>query len=94
MMLQPMKTISSHEIDSDVEDIFYDPERKQIYLSCGGGYIDIFKQINPDQYELLATTSTYKGARTCLFISELNKLFLASPTSISQNATLSIYDVH
>jgi DNA-binding beta-propeller fold protein YncE len=38
------EAISSMEIDGDVDDIFYNKTSKQIYLSCGAGYVDIFKQ--------------------------------------------------
>ena len=36
---QTGKTISTFDIDNDVDDVFYDKKNNQIYLSCGGGYI-------------------------------------------------------
>src|SRR5206468_1907495 len=41
---QTGKTITSLDIDGDVDDIFYNAEDKCIYLSCGDGYVDVFKQ--------------------------------------------------
>lgn len=40
---QTGKSISSFDIEGDVDDIFYDDSSRQIYLSCGGGYIDVLK---------------------------------------------------
>lgn len=91
MDTQTGKIISSFEIDSDVDDIFYDSTSKQIYLSCGGGYIDIFKQTDANTYTANGKISTKSGARTSLLISELNQLILASPSSLDRHAALLIY---
>jgi YVTN family beta-propeller protein len=85
------KTVASFPIDGDVDDIFYNAKRKEIYLSCGGGYIDMFKQIDANTYETLGKISTGKGARTSFFIPDLNKFIVASPASLSTNASVLIY---
>lgn len=87
------KTISSFEIDSDVDDVFYNATSKEIYLSCGGGYIDVFKQTDANTYTANGKVSTKSGARTSLFIPELNQLIVASPAGFNSHAQLSIYSV-
>lgn len=90
---QTGKTISSFSIDGDIDDIFYNAKRKEIYLSCGGGYIDVFKQIDANTYEALGKISTGKGARTSLFIPDLNQFVVASPASLGTNASVLIYSL-
>lgn len=90
---QTGESISSLDIDGDVDDIFYDDSSKQIYLSCGGGYIDVFKQKEVDTYIPNGKTTTHSGARTSMFIPELNQLIIASPSSFGNNAELLVYDI-
>jgi DNA-binding beta-propeller fold protein YncE len=86
------KTIVSLEIDSDTDDIFYDSTSKQIYVSCGSGNIDIFKQIDRNKYESISRIDTRDGARTSLFVPELNQLFVAAPVRSDKEAQLMLYD--
>jgi hypothetical protein len=86
------KTITSHDIDNDTDDIFYDSASKLIYISCGGGFLDIFKQIDPDRYDLVSKIETLTGARTSLFIPELNRLIIAAPASLKREAQVLIFE--
>ena len=79
-------------IDSDTDDIFYDSPSKQIYVSCGGGYVDIIKQFGPDKYEVLSKIESRIGARTSLFVPELNQLLVAAPARSGSEAQLMIYE--
>lgn len=91
---QTGKLITSLETDSDVDDIFYDQPTKNIYMSCGGGYIDIIKQQSGDIYQLSGKVSTKSGARTSLIVPQLRNLLIASPKSISDPASLLIYRIN
>jgi YVTN family beta-propeller protein len=84
--------IASANIDKDIDDLFYDAATKQLYLSCGSGFVDIIRQIDADSYTLTEKVPTHSGARTSLFIPELNKLIVASPAGFSTHASLLIYD--
>ena len=37
------KAISVLDIANDADDIFYDAAKKQIYVSCGEGFINVFQ---------------------------------------------------
>jgi DNA-binding beta-propeller fold protein YncE len=87
------KTIATQNIDNDVDDLYYDASTKQIILSCGSGFVEVFSQINPDSYTLKEKVPTHRGARTSLLIPELNKLIVASPSGFSAHASLLIYDI-
>jgi DNA-binding beta-propeller fold protein YncE len=58
----------------DADDVFVDAKRHRIYVSCGAGVIDVF---DARSYERLSRIPTVSGARTSLFVPELDRLFLA-----------------
>jgi hypothetical protein len=58
----------------DADDVFVDAKRHRVYVSCGAGAIDIF---DARSYERLSRLPTVSGARTSLFVPELDRLFLA-----------------
>jgi len=84
--------ITQIDIDSDTDDIFYDYPSKQIYVSCGDGYIDVIKQNGSDKYEVTSRIESRSGARTSLFVPELNKLLVAAPARSGSDAQLMIYE--
>lgn len=90
---QTGKTISSLAIEGDVDDIFYDKTSKQIYLSCGAGNVDIVKQADANTYTANGKVSTHSGARTSVFITDLNLLIVASPSGFNSKASLLVYSV-
>ena len=87
------KQITAIDTDSDVDDIFYNPKNGSIYLSCGGGYVDIFKQETANTYTLVEKIPSRSGARTSLFIPQSDRLIVASPKSFSSGAALLVYGI-
>lgn len=87
------KTITSVETDSDVDDIFCDAKTGNLYLSCGGGNIDVFKRLSADSYQLDEKIVSKSGARTSLLISQPNRMVVASPKSIMAGAALLVYSI-
>lgn len=85
--------ITELKIDNDVDDIFLDSKNGNLYLSCGSGYIDICKQNSADRYTLIEKIPTRSGARTSLFIPQLNRLIIASPKNFGSDAALLIYSL-
>jgi DNA-binding beta-propeller fold protein YncE len=67
----------------DADDLFLDAKRHRVYVSCGAGVIDIF---DARSYERLSRIPTMSGARTSLFVPELDRLFLAVPAADSPAA--------
>jgi YVTN family beta-propeller protein len=85
------KTITQIDISSDTDDVFYDGLSKQIFVSCGGGYIDVVSQIDKDNYKTISRVESRSGARTSLFVPELNQLIVAAPARSGNEAQLMIY---
>jgi YVTN family beta-propeller protein len=87
------REVASFNTAKDVDDIFYDAANKQIYISGGEGAIDIFKQRDADHYDLVNRIQSIQGARTSLFVPELNELYLAVPQHRGQEAQIQVYEV-
>jgi DNA-binding beta-propeller fold protein YncE len=76
----------------DADDIFYDAARRRIYVSCGEGVINVFEQRDADHYQELTPIRTAPGARTALWVPEMNRLFLAVPHRDNQAAAVRVYE--
>jgi hypothetical protein len=61
----------------DADDVFFDAKRRRIYVSCGAGAVDVFARVAMD-YRPLARVETSSGARTSLFVPELDRLYVAA----------------
>ena len=72
---------------------FFDSSRHLVYVIGAEGAVDIFRMRDPSHYEQVGRTSTAAGARTGLFVSSLDQLFVAVPHRGSQMAKLLVYDV-
>jgi DNA-binding beta-propeller fold protein YncE len=87
------KIIASVPCVGDTDDLFYDPERKSIYISGGEGFISVIGQRDSDHFEPVAKIPTSAGARTSFFVPELKRLYLAVPHRGNQKAELRVYEV-
>lgn len=64
----------------DADDVFFDAKRRRLYISCGEGAVDVVQQ-DANGYHPLARLPTRPGARTSLFVPELDRLFVAARAS-------------
>ena len=60
----------------DADDVFFDPRRGRLYVICGEGSVDIFQREGTG-YRRLTRFETASGARTGLFVPDLDRLFVA-----------------
>lgn len=65
------------ETCGDADDVFFDAPRHRIYVSCGDGAVDVLDQAGQSLRQL-ARVKTATGARTSLFVPELDRLFVAA----------------
>jgi DNA-binding beta-propeller fold protein YncE len=87
------KVVSKIAIGGDTDDLFFDAERKRIYVICGEGIVEVFQQENPDRYTKVQTAKTGRGARTGLFVAADRSLFVAQPASADAPAKVRRYKV-
>ncbi len=85
--------VATVSIPSDPDDIFFDEKKHRVYVVCGGGSVAVVDQIDANSYKTIATIATATGARTGLFVPELNSLFVAVPHHGRQNAEVRRYSV-
>jgi glutamine cyclotransferase len=85
--------VAKIDISGDPDEVFYDSKRHRIYATCGAGKVDIIEQTDPNTYKPFTKVDTADGARTGLFVSERDTLFVAVPHRGSQNAEIRAYHV-
>jgi len=87
------EVVAKVDISGDPDDLFYDSKRHRIYAICGAGKIDIIEQTDPNTYAASAKVNTADGARTGLFVSEGDTLFVAVPHRGLKQAEVRAYHV-
>lgn len=85
------KQIVSYDSVGDADDVFYDAAHRRVYISGGEGFISVFSQRSPDEYDSAGRIPTAAGARTSLFVPELNRLYLAVPHRGKQGAGIRVF---
>jgi YVTN family beta-propeller protein len=81
-------SVASPDTCGDADDVFDDAKRNRLYVSCGDGAIDVF---DGKDYRRLARIPTVAGARTALFVPELDRLYLAVRASSSEPAAIWVF---
>ena len=74
---------------ADADDIFFDEGRRRIYVTCGSGEVEIFER-RAEGYKAAGHIATRPGARTSLFVPEIDRLIVAARAT-SSDAALLIY---
>ena len=85
------KVVSKAPIGGDTDDLFYDAQRRRVYVICGEGRVDVFRQDDADHYSQIETVSTAPRARTGLFVPEEGKLYVAAPAVDKAPARILVY---
>jgi DNA-binding beta-propeller fold protein YncE len=85
------REINSYRIVGDVDDLFYDNSDKRIYVSGGGGYVNVFRSDSMNSFSLIMNMATQSGARTSLLIPTLQLFVLAERSANGNGAQLLIY---
>jgi len=87
------KVVAKQPIGEDTDDIFFDPQRRRLYVICGEGRIDIVRQNDADHYSLEGTVRTATRARTGLLVPEEGLLYVAAPAAGTLPARLLAYRI-
>jgi len=88
------KPVAKLNVVKDADDISFDPENKQIYLTGGEGYLDVIAQKDQNDYQEIAKIPTGQGGRTSLFVSALDRLYVAIPDYSGQEAKIEVFETH
>jgi len=80
--------IADSESCGDADDVFHDARRGRVYVSCGDGYLDVFET---QGWRRVAHVRTVAGARTALFVPEIDRLLLAVRASGREPAAIWVF---
>ena len=87
------KRVAWVSIGGDVDDLFFDSDRKRVYAICGQGTIDVMQQIDSDHYRRIDEVPTAPGARTGLLAAARRAIYVAVPARGASVAEIRVYAV-
>jgi len=82
--------VAEAETCGDADDVFVNHKRRRVYVSCGEGVIDVLEPAEAG-YRRLARVPTVSGARTSLFVPELDRLFVAVRAGSNEPAAIWVF---
>src|SRR5207248_8985125 len=65
------KSVASFDAPDRTNELQFDKANRRIYLA-GDDYVAVFQQKDADRYEEIARVKSEKGAKTAIFVPELN----------------------
>jgi DNA-binding beta-propeller fold protein YncE len=86
------KVVTSLPCVGDNDDMAYDSASKRIYISASG-FVDVYRQKDPDHYDQIAHVPTAFKARTAILVPEWKKYYLGIPHHGTTPAAVRVYDV-
>ena len=94
-MLVAYRIADGHEtgrlpVCADADDLFVDAKRRRIYVSCGAGVVDVLEPAEAG-FRRLAQIPTAAGARTSLFVPELDRLYVAARAGGGEPAAIWVF---
>jgi DNA-binding beta-propeller fold protein YncE len=74
----------------DADDVFVDAKRRRAYVSCGEGALAVLER-QGDSYRELGRIPSVSGARTSLWVPDLDRLFLAVRARGGERAAIWVF---
>jgi DNA-binding beta-propeller fold protein YncE len=84
------KSVATVPCAGDTDDIFYDKSRGRVYVVGGEGFVDVFDAMAGGTYDRILRLPTRAGARTGIWSSELDRLFVAWPARDGKSAEIHV----
>jgi DNA-binding beta-propeller fold protein YncE len=85
------KQLQALPIASGIDDLIYDPATRRIYAAANG-VIEVFEQTDLDHYVSKGNVVTGANGRTARLVPQLNRLFVAVPSTGRQSARVLVYE--
>ena len=86
--------ITATDIAGHSDDLFYDSRRNQVYVLSSGGFLQVFREKDPDKLDEIARYPTPPRTQTGLFVPEWRKLFAAVQRQGDQAAEIRVYNAN
>jgi DNA-binding beta-propeller fold protein YncE len=79
-------------VAGECDDVYFDSERKRIYVIGAEGFISVVQEKDPDHYELIQNVPTTVGVRTGIFLPKRDRMYLGVPAKGSEPAQIWAYE--
>jgi hypothetical protein len=76
----------------DVDDLALEPARHTLYAVCGDGHVLVMDTHDASHVQAGQLVNTAPGARTALWVPQLQSLFVAAPASAGRSAAILVYE--
>jgi DNA-binding beta-propeller fold protein YncE len=86
------KVVTSLPTAGDMDDMFYDVDRKRIYVAGGESYLSVVQQVDADHYKDMGKFATALGTRTGVWYAKRDRLYIAAPPSGVLGARLLVFE--
>ncbi|MDE3178583.1 MAG: hypothetical protein KGM47_02900 [Acidobacteriota bacterium] len=88
---QTGKIVASLDCSGDADDMVYAAADHCVLVSCGAGFINIYRQLDPNHYVLDAKIPSAPGAKTSLWVPSLHRYYVAAPAQGSTSARILVF---
>ena len=78
------KVIQALDSVGGADEVQFDPATRRIYFVGTTGTLAVFKQLDPDHYQLVGKVPTGALAKTALYVPELKRMYVAVPKHLVQ----------
>ena len=85
------RVVTSVPAVGDTDDLFYDADRRRLYVIGGEGAVDVFAR-DGDALQRQARVSTRAGARTGLWVASESRLYVAVPARRGSPAEIRVFE--
>lgn len=70
------KVVTTVPIGESVDGVAFDPAKKRIYTSNGDGSVTVVQEVTPDEFKVIETIPTQRGARTIAINTKTHRIYL------------------
>jgi WD40 repeat protein len=87
------KVLQNLPISTGVDDMTFDPASQRVYVAAGEGFVNVFKETDPDHFQALGKIPTGPLGKTGLLVPALNEYFVAVPPHGAKCAEVLVFSV-
>jgi YVTN family beta-propeller protein len=73
---QTGKIVAQVPIGENVDGVAFDPNKKRAYSSNGDGTVTVVQEVNPNEFKVVETITTERGARTIGIHAKTGRIYL------------------
>ena len=87
------KVLQNLPISTGVDDMTFDPASQRVYVAAGEGFVNVFKETDPDHYQAIGKIPTGPLGKTGLLVPALKEYFVAVPPHGATCAEVLVFSV-